>query len=138
MVSSIQSAFTQIRGFGEYGFPESHAASFALLVYASAWLKCHAPAAFLCALLSSQPMDFYTPSQLVHDARRHGVKVLPADVIVSDWDSTLQGQGPDAPVRLGLSLIRGCGTRSPWCLKDLLHAASDDDATPALAPLTEG
>ncbi|WP_338912006.1 error-prone DNA polymerase [Mycetohabitans rhizoxinica] len=102
-----ESIFAQIRGFGEYGFPESHAASFALLVYVSAWLKCHAPAVFLCALLNSQPMGFYTPSQLVQDARRHGVKVLPVDATVSDWDSTLQGHSLDAPVRLGLSLIRG-------------------------------
>jgi error-prone DNA polymerase len=102
-----ESIFAQIRGFGEYGFPESHAASFALLVYVSAWLKCHAPAVFLCALLNSQPMGFYTPSQLVQDARRHGVEVLPVDVTVSDWDSTLQGHILDAPVRLGLSLIRG-------------------------------
>jgi error-prone DNA polymerase len=72
--------FQQIRGFGEYGFPESHAASFALLVYVSAWLKCHHPAAFTCALLNSQPMGFYQPAQLVQDARRHGVKVLPVDV----------------------------------------------------------
>jgi error-prone DNA polymerase len=82
--------FQQIRGFGEYGFPESHAASFALLVYVSAWLKCHHPAAFCCALLNSQPMGFYQPAQLVQDAQRHGVKVLPADVRYSDWDCTLE------------------------------------------------
>jgi error-prone DNA polymerase len=80
----------QIQGFGEYGFPESHAASFALLVYASAWLKRHHPAAFLCALLNSQPMGFYTPSQLVQDARRHGVQVLPVDIQISGWASTLE------------------------------------------------
>ena len=72
--------FTQIEGFGSYGFPESHAASFALLVYISAWIKCHYPAAFLAALLNSQPMGFYGPSQLVSDARGHGVEVLPVDV----------------------------------------------------------
>jgi error-prone DNA polymerase len=82
--------YQQIRGFGEYGFPESHAASFALLVYVSAWLKCHHPAAFTCALLNSQPMGFYQPAQLVQDAQRHGVKVLPADVRYSDWDCTLE------------------------------------------------
>ena len=82
--------FEQIRGFGEYGFPESHAASFALLVYVSAWIKRHEPAAFLAALLNSQPMGFYAPSQLVQDARRHGVEILPVDVAVSDWDCTLE------------------------------------------------
>ncbi|TPQ31086.1 error-prone DNA polymerase [Cupriavidus pinatubonensis] len=105
-----ESIFRQIQGFGEYGFPESHAASFALLVYASAWLKCHEPEAFLCAMLNSQPMGFYTPSQLVQDAKRHGVIVLPADVSVSGWDSALEhppGDGMRAAVRLGLSLLRG-------------------------------
>jgi error-prone DNA polymerase len=80
----------QIEGFGSYGFPESHAASFALLVYASAWLKCFEPAAFLAALLNSQPMGFYAPSQLIQDARRHGVEVRAADVSVSDWDCILE------------------------------------------------
>ncbi|HRL75646.1 MAG TPA: error-prone DNA polymerase, partial [Candidatus Accumulibacter phosphatis] len=90
----------QIRGFGEYGFPESHAASFALLVYVSAWLKRHHPAAFLCALLNSQPMGFYSPSQLVQDARRHGVEVRPATVAASDWQARLEN-GAGAAVRLG-------------------------------------
>ena len=94
----------QIRGFGEYGFPESHAASFALLVYASAWLKRHHPAAFLCGLLNSQPMGFYSPSMLIQDARRHGVPVLPPDVTASDWESRLD---ENAAVRLGLREIRG-------------------------------
>ena len=104
----------QIQGFGEYGFPESHAASFALLTYVSSWVKCHEPAAFLCALLNSQPMGFYGPSQLVADARRHGVEVRPVDVTVSGWDSALEEfeAAPDAPrpqpaVRLGMSLLRG-------------------------------
>src|SRR2546421_7407713 len=74
-----ESCFRQIRGFGEYGFPESHAASFALLVYASAWLKCHYPAVFVCAILNSQPMGFYAPAQLVRDAIDHGVEVRPVD-----------------------------------------------------------
>jgi error-prone DNA polymerase len=82
--------FQQILGFGEYGFPESHSASFALLVYVSAWLKCHHPAAFTCALLNSQPMGFYAPSQLLQDARRHGVEVRPVDVTVSTWDCSLE------------------------------------------------
>jgi error-prone DNA polymerase len=87
-----EQVFNQIRGFGEYGFPESHAASFALLVYVSAWLKCHHPAAFTAALLGSQPMGFYAPAQLVRDARAHGVRVLPADVNKSDWHATLEGR----------------------------------------------
>ncbi len=82
--------FQQILGFGEYGFPESHSASFALLVYVSAWLKCHEHAAFTCALLNSQPMGFYAPSQLVQDAQRHGIEVRPVDVLQSEWDCTLE------------------------------------------------
>jgi len=85
--------FNQIRGFGEYGFPESHAASFAHLVYVSSWLKCHFPAAFACALLNSQPMGFYAPAQIVRDAAEHGVGVLAADVNASDWDCTLEQRG---------------------------------------------
>jgi error-prone DNA polymerase len=84
--------FRQIEGFGEYGFPESHAASFALLVYASAWLKCHYPDVFCAALLNSQPMGFYAPAQIVRDATRHGVAVHPPDINVSDWDSGLEGE----------------------------------------------
>ena len=85
-----QRCFNQIRGFGEYGFPESHAASFAHLVYVSSWLKCHFPAAFACGLLNSQPMGFYAPAQIVRDAREHGVAVLPVDVNLSQWDCTLE------------------------------------------------
>ena len=92
-----QRCFNQIRGFGEYGFPESHAASFAHLVYVSSWLKCHFPAAFGCALLNSQPMGFYAPAQIVRDAREHGVSVLPADVNLSQWDCTLEDIGGEAP-----------------------------------------
>ncbi|MFY7916234.1 MAG: OB-fold nucleic acid binding domain-containing protein, partial [Rubrivivax sp.] len=124
--------FRQIEGFGEYGFPESHAASFALLVYVSAWLKCHHPDAFLTALLNSQPMGFYAPAQLVRDARAHGVTVLPVDVMCSEWETVLEtvleapassaadplmsstspAQPPAQqralhPVRLGLSRISG-------------------------------
>jgi error-prone DNA polymerase len=95
--------FRQIRGFGEYGFPESHAASFALLVYVSAWIKCHHPAVFLVALLNSQPMGFYAPAQLVRDAREHGVEVRPVAVEASHWESTLE----DGAVRLGLQLVKG-------------------------------
>nr|WP_184048983.1 error-prone DNA polymerase [Roseospira visakhapatnamensis] len=88
-----ENCFRQIEGFGEYGFPESHAASFALLVYVSAWLKRHHPAAFACALLNSQPMGFYSADQIVQDARRHGVEVRPVDVTRSAWDNTLEGAG---------------------------------------------
>jgi len=84
-----EAVFRQVEGFGEYGFPESHAASFALLVYVSCWLKCHEPAAFLCAMLNSQPLGFYDPSDLTQDARRHGVVVLPVDINASGWDHRL-------------------------------------------------
>ena len=100
--------FRQIEGFGEYGFPESHSASFALLVYVSCWLKCHTPAAFTCALLNSQPMGFYSASQLVQDVRRHGVEVRPVDVNDSDWDCTLETSDDSAAVlRLGLRMVKG-------------------------------
>jgi len=95
--------FKQIQGFGDYGFPESHAASFAHLVYVSAWIKCHYPAVFACALLNSQPMGFYAPAQIVRDARDHGVAVLPPDVNLSRWDNVLQ----DGALRLGLRQITG-------------------------------
>lgn len=97
------SIYRQILGFGEYGFPESHSASFALLVYVSSWLKHHHPAAFCAALLNSQPMGFYAPSQLVQDARRHGVEIRPVHVGASDWDCTLE----EGAVRLGLRLAGG-------------------------------
>jgi error-prone DNA polymerase len=101
--------FNQIKGFGEYGFPESHAASFAHLVYVSSWLKCHYPAAFCAALLNAQPMGFYAPAQLVRDAREHGVEVREADVNLSNWDSTLEdGPDPARPaLRLGLRQVDG-------------------------------
>jgi error-prone DNA polymerase len=100
--------FNQIKGFGEYGFPESHAASFALLVYVSAWLKRYEPAAFCCALLNSQPMGFYAPQQLVRSAREHGVEVRPVDVNRSAWESTLErGDYGAAVVRLGLQCVKG-------------------------------
>jgi error-prone DNA polymerase len=105
--------FKQIEGFGDYGFPESHAASFALLVYVSAWMKCHYPAAFACALLNSQPMGFYAPAQIVRDLRDHGVQVRPPDINHSDWDSALElGDDPKGPaggwaLRLGFRQIKG-------------------------------
>jgi error-prone DNA polymerase len=100
--------FNQIKGFGEYGFPESHAASFALLVYVSAWLKCYEPAVFCCALLNSQPMGFYAPQQLIRSAREHGVEVRPVDVNRSGWDSTLEiREGRQPALRLGLRMVKG-------------------------------
>jgi error-prone DNA polymerase len=104
----VERCFKQIEGFGEYGFPESHAASFALLVYASAWIKCHYPDVFCAAILNSQPMGFYQPAQLVRDARNHGVDVRQADVNFSEWDCTLEpaADGRHA-VRLGFRLIQG-------------------------------
>ena len=102
-----EAIFEQVKGFSEYGFPESHAASFALLVYASCWIKRHHPAEFLAAMLNSQPLGFYSPSQLVQDARRHGVEVRPADVLASDWDCTLEGLPRPPAVRLGLRMISG-------------------------------
>jgi error-prone DNA polymerase len=142
--------YKQILGFGEYGFPESHSVSFALLAYVSAWLKRHEPAAFLAALLNSQPMGFYTPSQLVQDARRHGVEVRPVDVTASEWECTLEHEA----VRLGFLMIRGfpeaaakrvveARTReAPQSVEDLAHRAALDRrdlkclaAAGALAPL---
>jgi len=102
-----QRIYQQMLGFGEYGFPQSHAMSFALLVYDSAWLKCYEPAAFACALLNSQPMGFYAPAQLVRDARAHGVEVRAVDACVSAWDATLERRADGAPaLRLGLRLVK--------------------------------
>ena len=108
--------FEQIRGFGEYGFPESHAASFALIAYATAWLRCHYPAEFTCSLLNAQPMGFYLPATIVEDAKRHGVLVRPIDVQVSDWDCTLEPcseSAGDFAVRMGLRYIKGLA-ESDW------------------------
>ncbi|WP_267303357.1 error-prone DNA polymerase [Pseudomonas sp. BJa3] len=100
--------FEQIKGFGSYGFPESHAASFALLCYASSWLKCHEPAIFTCALVNSWPMGFYSPDQLLQEARRQGIEVRPVDVFHSEWDCTLEALGEnELAIRLGLRQIRG-------------------------------
>jgi len=100
--------FKQIQGFGEYGFPESHAAGFALLAYVSSWIKCHHPDTFLCGLLNAQPMGFYAPAQLVRDAREHGVEVRAVDVAVSAWESTLEGgRASMQAVRLGLNRVKG-------------------------------
>ena len=121
--------FSQIQGFGEYGFPESHAASFAKLVYVSCWLKCHEPACFLAAMLNSQPLGFYGPSQLVQDACKHGIEVRAVDVTASHWDCTLEPareaavpqhvpglKRPQPAVRLGLRLISGFSEKVAWRL----------------------
>ncbi|MCB1332560.1 MAG: error-prone DNA polymerase, partial [Roseivivax sp.] len=100
--------FSQIEGFGSYGFPESHAASFALLVYASAWIKCHHPGLFACALLNSQPMGFYAPAQIVRDAREHGVTVRPVSINDSYWDNVMEPDGRGGlALRLGFRQIKG-------------------------------
>jgi len=100
--------FKQLEGFGSYGFPESHAASFALIAYASSWMKCHHPDVFLAAILNAQPMGFYAPAQLVRDARDHGVEVRPVDVNLSDWDCSLEpsAKGAFHAVRLGFCMVR--------------------------------
>ncbi|WP_277458372.1 MULTISPECIES: error-prone DNA polymerase [Methylococcus] len=128
--------YRQIQGFGEYGFPESHSASFALLAYVSAWLKCHHPAAFACALLNSQPMGFYGPSQLIQDARRHGVEVRPIDVNHSAWDCTLEpGDSPIPALRLGLRLVNGFSSAAAQRLSEArrqgLFQSAQDLATRA-------
>ncbi|GAB5347705.1 error-prone DNA polymerase [Alteriqipengyuania sp. 357] len=110
-----QRCFDQIKGFGEYGFPESHAASFAHLVYVSSWLKCHYPAAFACALLNSQPMGFYAPAQIVRDVAEHGVAVLPADVNASDWDCTLEDMRRELAKNVSR---RPCEGRGPAALSE--------------------
>lgn len=132
----IARIFEQIKGFGSYGFPESHAASFALLSYASSWLKCHEPAAFACALINSWPMGFYSPDQVLQDARRHGIEVRPVDVRHSGWDCVLEdGGGPQPAIRLGLRMIRGFrqadaqrieAARPFACVEDLVLRAGLD------------
>ncbi|WP_210493272.1 error-prone DNA polymerase [Microvirga antarctica] len=99
--------FKQLEGFGSYGFPESHAASFALIAYASSWMKCHHPDVFCCALLNAQPMGFYAPAQLVRDARQHGVAIRPVDINRSQWDCTLEEHHGSLAVRLGLRMAKG-------------------------------
>jgi error-prone DNA polymerase len=128
--------YQQIQGFGEYGFPESHAASFALLVYVSSWLKCHEPAAFACALLNSQPLGFYSVSSLTQDARRHGVVILPADVQASDVDSRLEprpGLGEGPALRLGLGLVHGLHADAAQRLLDARRAGGPFVSTEDLA-----
>ncbi|HMR32448.1 MAG TPA: error-prone DNA polymerase [Geminicoccaceae bacterium] len=110
--------FKQLEGFASYGFPESHAASFAQLAYVSSWLKCHHPEVFCTALLNSQPMGFYHPPQIVRDAREHGVEVRPVDVARSDWDCTLEPAGEGLAVRLGLRMVKGLSEKNAKALRD--------------------
>ncbi len=110
--SFAERCFAQIKGFGEYGFPESHAASFAKLVYVSAWIKCHHPAVFACGLLNAQPMGFYAPAQIVRDAKEHGVKVRAADINASLWDNTIETDAGAHALRLGFRQIDGF--REEW------------------------
>ncbi|MDQ3206333.1 MAG: error-prone DNA polymerase, partial [Pseudomonadota bacterium] len=123
--------FEQIKGFGSYGFPESHAASFALIAYASSWLKCHEPAAFACALINSWPMGFYSPDQLLQDARRHGIGTLPVDVRYSDWDCSLK-EAPRAGATSAAIVNRCTQTGFASGLKPLLReqSAREDSARP--------
>ncbi len=137
-----ETIFQQIKGFAEYGFPESHAASFAVLVYVSAWLKLYEPAAFLAGLLNAQPMGFYSPSQLIQEFQRnHGVRVLPADVLYSDWESTLERSGVrDAPqpvVRLGLNRIKGLGADTAQRIVTTVQQARSNGATIGLDSLIQ-
>lgn len=116
--------FRQIEGFGTYGFPESHAAAFAQLVYVSAWLKCHHPAAFAAALLNSQPMGFYAPAQIVRDAKEHGVPVRPVDVLHSDWDCTLEPDERALALRLGMRLVQGLSAEAATRIMEARPVAS--------------
>ena len=135
--------FKQIEGFGTYGFPESHAASFALLVYVSAWIKCHYPDVFICALLNAQPMGFYAPAQLIAEAKRSGVKILPVDVSYSAWDSTLetdpQNRRGHHALRLGLRLIKGLARGEGERIAASRHMAGQPGSgqSPAFASLAE-
>jgi error-prone DNA polymerase len=130
----IHRIFEQIKGFGSYGFPESHAASFALLTYASCWLKCHEPAAFTCALINSWPMGFYSPDQLLQDARRHHIDVHPVDVRYSDWDCSLEPvEGREytqnLAIRMGLRMIRGFREEDARRIEQARNARAFKDVT---------
>lgn len=114
--------FKQIEGFGSYGFPESHAASFAILIYVSAWIKCHHPDVFLCGIMNAQPMGFYRPAQLIRDARNHGVEVRPADINASHWDCTLEPNAREYAVRIGLRFIKGINNEAVGRIVAARHA----------------
>ncbi|WP_420030773.1 error-prone DNA polymerase (plasmid) [Pseudomonas oryzihabitans] len=123
--------FRQIEGFGSYGFPESHAASFALLTYASCWLKCHEPAAFAAALINSYPMGFYSPDQILQDARRHRLQTLPVDVTCSDWDCSLEDvAGSSQPaIRMGLRMVRGLAEKAGRAVEQARRQRPFSDVT---------
>lgn len=121
-----RSCVSQLKGFSEYGFPESHAASFALLVYASAWIKCHHPAEFAAALLNSQPMGFYQPAQIVRDAREHGVEVRPIDVKLSKYESAIEVEGERSILRLGMHLVQGIRRDDASAIEELTGRATLD------------
>jgi error-prone DNA polymerase len=123
-VEFAERVFEQIRGFGEYGFPESHAASFALIAYATAWLKCHYPVEFACSLLNAQPMGFYMPATIVEDAKRHHVVVRSIDIQTSEWDCTLEPCAESAhgfAVRMGLRYVKGLGERERQRISQARH-----------------
>jgi len=138
--------FEQVKGFGSYGFPESHAASFALLTYASCWLKCHEPAAFACALLNAQPLGFYTTAQIVQDARKHSIAVRPVDVRYSEVDSSLEddasartsphfaGALPQPAIRLGLREVGSLPKDAAERIVASLAASLVQHTEPAPAP----
>jgi error-prone DNA polymerase len=127
-----ETCMQQIKGFSEYGFPESHAASFALLVYASAWIKVHYPAQFAAALINSQPMGFYAPAQIIHDLVRHGVNVLPVDTFKSDWDCTIEDTGDaNGKMRLGMRVIKGLSSAEGNRIAQLVRS---ETSLLALAP----
>src|SRR5690606_38767577 len=110
--------FEQVKGFGGYGFPESHSASFAILCYASSWIKCHHPAAFYCAILNSQPMGFYSPSELIQDAVRHGVTVMSVDINISHYENSLEMDAEGKPgIRLGFIRIKELNTEKAQCIE---------------------
>ena len=140
-IKFAEQIYKQICGFGEYGFPESHSASFALLAYVSAWLKHYEPAAFLAAMLNSQPMGFYSSSVLVQDARRHGVEVLPVDVTVSDWECTLESgvTSHGARVTNNLSPVsRHSTAASEPATREILRTSRPPGASPGVRPLSGG
>lgn len=128
-IEFAERVFSQIQGFGEYGFPESHAASFALIAYITSWLRCHHHAAFTAALLNAQPMGFYSPGSIVEDAKHHGVVVLPVDICASAWDCTLERtRASQLAVRMGYRYVKGFGERQRGQLEEALASDPFEDA----------
>jgi error-prone DNA polymerase len=136
-LSFAEQLFRQIQGFGDYGFPESHSASFALIAYVSSWLKCYHPAAFCCALLNSQPMGFYAPAQLVQDARLHGVEILPVSVNNSFYDCTLNADDPsDIKLRIGFNQVKGLSETGGRAVVEAREQQSNDAVVVNISPST--